>query len=156
MFDEKLRSMEIVEKLIELASRSSSFWRNFGRIVIPANQFESLLKQLVDELPIDLKKAEEMLAERDRLMEEAVARSEKIVDDAAEEAGRLLDESEIVAKARKSSMIIRNEADQYVVETLENLEDQVAELLTRIKKAQLDLVNDMERRREKELKRRDV
>lgn len=156
MFDEKLRSMEIVEKLIELASRSSSFWRNFGRIVIPANQFESLLKQLVDELPIDLKKAEEMLAERDRLMEEAVARSEKIVDDAAEEAGRLLDESEIVAKARKSSMIIRNEADQYVVEILENLEDQVAELLTRIKKAQLDLVNDMERRREKELKRRDV
>jgi len=155
MADDKLRSLELVEKLIEMASKSPAFWRNFGRIVLPAKDLQALLERLVEELPVDITKAKEMLIERDRFMEEAVARSEKIVDDAAEEAGKLLDDSEITARAKKTSAKLRAEADQYVIETLEKLEDTMAGLLTNIKTAQSELINSMERRREDELKRVD-
>ena len=147
MADEKLRSLENVEKLVEMAARSSRFWRNIDRIVLPGKEFEALLERLVEEIPVDVKKAREMLSERDKLMEDAVAKSEKIVDDAVEEAGKLLDDSEIIRKAKRTAYSIREEADRYAVETLERLEDNVADILSIIKKAQSDLIAEMDRRR---------
>jgi hypothetical protein len=147
MPDDRLRSLENLERLVEIAARSSKFWRNFNRIVLPAKEFETLLESFIEEIPMDIRKAKEMLDARDRLMEEAIARSEKIVDEAAGEAGRLLDESEIVRKARRTAAALREEADRYVLETLERLEDNMAVILKNLKKAQSDLVSEMETRR---------
>ncbi len=146
MPDEKLRSLDIVERIVEMASNSPKFWRNFNRIVLPAKAFENVLEDLLEEMPVDIRKAQEMLAQRDKLMEEAISRSERIIDEAAGEAERLLDDSEITRKARKISSALREEADRYVLETLEKLEDHMASVLSRIKKAQNELIGEMEHR----------
>ena len=156
MPDDKLRSLDILRNLIDMASRSPRFWRSFNRIVVPARAFENLLENLVEEVPIDIRKAQEMLDERDRLMDEAVARSEKIVDEAASEAQKLLDESEIMRKAKRMAQTMREEADRYVLETLENVEDMVAGILTKLKKAQTDLVSGMELRRREAARSKDA
>ena len=129
-----------------MASRSPRFWRNFNRTVLPARAFENLLEDLVEEVPIDIRKAQEMLEERDRFMDEAIARSEKIVDEAVGEAQKMLDDSEITRKAKRTSATMRDEADRYVLETLENLEDHIARVLNQLKKAQTDLITEMEHR----------
>jgi hypothetical protein len=152
MTDEKLRSLELLNELIELASKSGRFWRTFGRVVLPVKEFESILERLVEETPIDMKKAQEMLAQRDNLMSDALAKSEKIIDDAIEEASRLVDESEIAKKAKKVAISLRDESDKYVIESLEKFEDHIADLLSQVKKAQSNLISEMERRREEELK----
>ena len=147
MVDYKLRSLEIIKQMISVVARSSGFWRRFNKLVLPATEFEGLLKRLVDEIPVDLKKASDMLEEKEGFREEAIAEREKVVDDAIEEAGKLVSESEIIARARAISQTMRDESDKYVVESLESLEDQIAQILSRIKKAQSELIADMESRR---------
>jgi hypothetical protein len=148
MPDEKLRTLELIGELVDMGERSSRFWKSFNRIVLPANAFGNLVRRLVDEIPVDIKKAKELIEERERLMDEAVARSERIVDEAVGEAQKLLDESEVVRKAERVAAKLREDADTYVITTLERLEDTLAEILSEIKKGQNELIATMEKRRE--------
>ena len=148
MPDDKLRTLELIGELVDMGERSSRVWRTFNKIVIPASAFENLVRRLVDEIPVDMKKAKELLDERERLMDEAVARSERLVDEAAGAAEKLLDESELVRKAERIAAKLREDADTYVMTTLEKLEDRLAEILTDIKKGQNELLGQMAKRRE--------
>ncbi|MFD0560265.1 hypothetical protein FB566_4265 [Stackebrandtia endophytica] len=93
----------------------------------------AMLEELRAELPGELRRADAMLAERDKIIDAGQRESERIIADAEAEHARLVSSHEvtvsaehegnrIVAEARAEAQRLREEVDEYVDTTLANFE----------------------------------
>lgn len=100
---------------------------------IDRTELIGLLEELRAELPEELRRADAMLAERDKIMDAGQKEAERIVADAEEEHARLVSAHEIVvsaeregnrviSEARAEAQRLRDEVDEYVDTTLANFE----------------------------------
>jgi cell division septum initiation protein DivIVA len=92
-----------------------------------------LLEELRGELPGELRRADAILAERDKIIDAGQKESERIIADAEAEHARLVSAHEvvvsaeregnrIVGEARNEAQRLRDEVDEYVDTTLANFE----------------------------------
>lgn len=92
-----------------------------------------LLEELRGELPGELRRADAMLAERDKIIEAGEKEAERIIAEAEDEHARLVSAHEvvvsaereghrIVTEARNEAQRLRDEVDEYVDTTLANFE----------------------------------
>ncbi len=100
-----------------------------------------LIDQMRISIPEEIEKAKRVLRERDRVMAQANEEAARIRDLAREKSETLIQRDTITqaAQARASSIIeqsrreadnIRNDADQYVMDVLSDLEDALVRTLT--------------------------
>ncbi|HIW64368.1 MAG TPA: hypothetical protein H9881_18095 [Candidatus Stackebrandtia excrementipullorum] len=93
----------------------------------------AMLEELRAELPGELRRADAMLAERDKIIDAGQRESERIVAEAETEHARLVSAHEvtvsaehegnrIIAEARAEAQRLRDEVDEYVDTTLANFE----------------------------------
>ncbi|WP_041625894.1 hypothetical protein [Stackebrandtia nassauensis] len=92
-----------------------------------------MLEELRGELPGELRRADAMLAERDKIIEAGEKEAERIIAEAEDEHARLVSAHEvvvsaereghrIVSEARNEAQRLRDEVDEYVDTTLANFE----------------------------------
>lgn len=92
-----------------------------------------MLEELRGELPGELRRADAMLAERDKIIQAGEREAERIISDAESEHARLVSAHEvtvsaehegnrIVTEARNEAQRLRDEVDEYVDTTLANFE----------------------------------
>lgn len=92
-----------------------------------------LLEELRGELPGELRRADAMLAERDKIIEAGEKEAERIIAEAEDEHARLVSAHEVVvsaereghrvvSEARNEAQRLRDEVDEYVDTTLANFE----------------------------------
>ncbi|MGH8793815.1 MAG: hypothetical protein ACRDXX_14375 [Stackebrandtia sp.] len=92
-----------------------------------------MLEELRGELPDELRRADAMLAERDKIIEAGQRESERIIAEAESEHARLVSAHEItvsaehesnriITEARHEAQRLRDEVDEYVDTTLANFE----------------------------------
>ncbi|MCS7088926.1 MAG: ATP synthase F0 subunit B [Thermoflexales bacterium] len=116
-----------------------------------------LIDQMVLAIPSEVKEAQRVQQERERILEEARAEASRIVRAAQEEAARLVEESQIVEQARNRAAVIeerarreaeqlRAEAERYALETLLRLREELENTQSVVSNGILKLQSDIEAR----------
>ncbi len=132
--------LHLVDRLEELISdcRAVPLTRN---IIVDEDRILELIDQMRISIPEEVKKAMQITAQRDRMIAQAQEEAsrtitlakqkaeEMITHDAIVEAAQTRAEK-IIQQAREDTESIRHESDDYVIESLEALESELARLLT--------------------------
>jgi len=110
------------------------------KTAINENRFFDLIDQMRVSIPQEVKQANELLQEREKVLAAATEEADRITEEAREKAARMLDEHEIAAAARaeaesikaqaqQEAEEIRRGADDYAIGTLSDLESRLSSLL---------------------------
>lgn len=106
--------MEAIEKLnvaITTVKEARSVPLSASCVVHRGNMLE-LLEEIKSALPVDLKKAQDLITSRDEIVEEGHVSAERLIANAREEVARMIEQTAIVSAAREESARILDEADQ--------------------------------------------
>ena len=135
--------LHLVDRLEELInhSRSIPFTRN---VIIDEDRMLDLIDQMRVAIPEEVKKSQQILAQKDRVIAQAKEEAERTVNIAKEKSDKLTDRDSIVQDARKKASQLeaeaevrvkstRAEADEYVAETLTNLEIALERVLNQVR-----------------------
>ncbi|BCX02287.1 MAG: hypothetical protein KatS3mg053_0225 [Candidatus Roseilinea sp.] len=104
--------------------------------LVDADRCFQLIDQMVLAIPEEIKKAQRIQQEHDRIIAQAKEEAERIKEMAREEASRLADDTAIIAiaqnraqaieeRARREVDRMRSEADAYALETLMRLREEL-------------------------------
>jgi len=121
-----------------------------GKSLIDAEEALDLIDKIRNTLPEEVKRAEWLAAEKDRVIKESQVEAERIVVQAEEYAAKMVSESEIVRKAheeakgiienaRKEARQLEREAAEYADGVLANLEAALQKTLDVVKQGRLEL-----------------
>jgi len=135
--------LHLVDRLEELfnESRPIPFTHN---VIVDEDKMLDLIDQMRVAIPEEVKKAQQLVAQRDRILAQANEEATRIKDMAREKSEQLVERDAIVeaARARAEQIIaqaqydiqsFRQEADTYVMETLRNLEVEMDRALAQIR-----------------------
>jgi hypothetical protein len=104
--------------------------------LVDADRCFQLIDQMVLAIPEEIKKAQRIQQEHDRIIAQAKDEAERIKDMARDEANRLADDTAIISiaqnrasaieeRARREVDRMRSEADIYALETLQRLREEL-------------------------------
>ncbi|MFF4489101.1 ATP synthase F0 subunit B [Streptomyces sp. NPDC001544] len=127
--------MDVQKKLDEIVTAVSSA-RSMpmsASCVVNRAELLAMLEEVREALPGSLAQAQELIGDREQMVEQARLEAERIIESAHAERGSLISDTEvarrsqaeadrIVAEARKEAEEIRAEADEYVDSKLANFE----------------------------------
>lgn len=144
--------LHLVDRLEELfnESRSIPFTHN---VIVDEDRMLDIIDQMRISIPEEIKKAQQLLAQRDRILAQAQEEANRTLSLAREKSDTLVDRDSIVSAAQaRSEQIIaqgkieaentRHEADEYVLDTLTNLEMEMERILTQVRNGIRSLQND--------------
>ena len=134
--------LQLIDRLEELFNDAKAlpFTHN---VVVDEDKMLELIDQMRIAIPEEVKKAQQVMAQRDRVMAQAQEEANRTLqisrdkadqmvqkDMVAQEAQRRADQ--IVSQARAEADATRAEADNYVVDTLMQLQEQIAKLSNQV------------------------
>jgi len=133
-----MRTQQMLDELQALVERSGRM-PGMGKKAVDERRFYSLLGQLRESLPADLREASRTIQEKDKMIAEASAKAEEIKAKAQEQSARLVEESEITHRAhadaeeivRQADLraeAIRQDAHTYASQVLEKIETMINRL----------------------------
>jgi cell division septum initiation protein DivIVA len=132
-----------LERIIQGASRLPVG----GKLLIDENALRQLLEELRAALPDQQREAQQLAAERDRVLADARSQARRIVDDAHGQTGVRLDDQavaqaarqrarDITAEAEKTAAQLRAEADQYILNQFTMMEARLMRVLREVQAGQ--------------------
>lgn len=135
--------MEILNTMEEAIEKASSVPLT-GKIMLDKDELMDYIQEIRLVYPDELKEAKWVKSERARILSEAEARAETIQKNAAETQMQLINEHEIyrcaeeqatemIEQVRQEILEKEQEADAYVLDAIEKLEDSVSLILQKIK-----------------------
>jgi cell division septum initiation protein DivIVA len=135
--------LHLVDRLEELfnESRPLPFTHN---VVVNEDRMLDLIDQMRVSIPEEIKKAQQLLAQRDRILAQAQEEANRTLALAREKSEQMIERDSIVAEAKvRAEQIIqqgqadiqqmRLDADVYVMETLTGLEQEMERMLTQVR-----------------------
>lgn len=131
------------------------------KVLIDEDILQNCLDRIRNSLPHELKEAQRILNDKERVILEARNEAGNMLEDARREIDRQIDETEIVKQARiladsitKRSESISNEMRQgaleYADDILNNLEKNLSSILTEIRNGRNELISEEENKEEEE------
>jgi vacuolar-type H+-ATPase subunit E/Vma4 len=134
--------LHLVDRLEELfnESRTVPFTRN---VVVDEDKMLDLIDQMRVTIPEEVKKAQQLAAQKDRILAQAQEEANRIVQLAREKAEQIVAREAIVksaqnradqilAQARADAQATRQDADDYIIESLRHLEAEIARLQNQV------------------------
>lgn len=135
--------LHLVDRLEELInhSRSIPFTHN---IIVDEDRMLDLIDQMRVAIPEEVKKSQQILSQKDRVMAQAKEEAARTLNIAKEKSEKLSDRDSIVQDSKKKASQIedeaemkakktQSEADEYVAETLTNLEIALERVLNQVR-----------------------
>ena len=143
--------LHLVDRLEELFNESRPIPLTHN-VIVDEDRMLDLIDQMRVAIPEEVKKAQQVLSQRDRIMAQSQEEANRTLSLAREKSEGLVDQSAIVeaarirvkeieAEAMRDAERTRREADNYVIETLSNLEMQLERSLTQARNGILALKN---------------
>lgn len=150
--------MHLVDRLEELVNKSRAIWFTHN-IVVDEDRILDLIDQMRVAIPEEVKKAQQQIAQRDRILAQANEEANRTLAIAREKGDQLVVRDAIVqaAQARAEQIMIqakadaahvRQEADDYVVDTLRRLEMEMDRMLGQVRNGIVTLENERQAGRE--------
>jgi len=144
--------MHLVDRLEELINKSRAIWFTHN-VVVDEDRILDLIDQMRVAIPEEVKKAQQQIAQRDRILAQANEEANRTLAIAREKGDQLVVRDAIVqaAQARAEQILIqakadaahvRQEADDYVVDTLRRLEMEMDRMLGQVRNGILTLENE--------------
>lgn len=134
--------LELVDRLEELfnESRKVPFTHS---VMVDEDRFLDLIDQMRVTIPEEVRKAQQLLAQRERILAQAKEEAQRTIQLAQQKREEMLSEhrlmeeaqrkaGQIVAQAEAEAERIRHEADRYALESLEKLAVQLDRMLTEV------------------------
>ncbi len=135
--------LQMIDRLEELLneSRPLPFTHN---VIVDEDRMLDLIDQMRVSIPEEVKKAQQILAQRDRLIAQAQEEANRTVNLARDRSNELVERDQVVqaaftqaeqikAQAQADGESIRKDADMYVLETLRNLEMEMERALNQVR-----------------------
>ncbi len=127
-----------------------------GNRMVNEEEVRNLLSQVREAVPEEVHKAREIVAQRDAVLEDARRQAERIMAKARAEVEVLTSEHGLVQEARKqasstlhraerNAALLRSDADEYVFDTLSQLQGELTRLLRVTENGLQRLESDRER-----------
>ena len=134
--------LQLIDRLEELFNDAKAvpFTHN---VIVDEDRMLELIDQMRIAVPEEVKKAQQVMAQRDRVMAQAQEEANRTLQIARDKADQLIQKDMIVGEAqRRADQIVnqaraeaeatRADADNYVVDTLMQLQDQIAKLSSQV------------------------
>ena len=135
--------LALVDRIEELFnnSRAVPFTRS---VVVDEDKMLDIIDQMRVTVPEEVKKAQQVTQSRDRMLAQAQEEANRIVALAKEKAEQIVEReaivksaqtrgAQIIAQAREEAANTRHDADDYVIESLQAMEEEVTKLLTQVR-----------------------
>lgn len=135
--------LHLVDRLEELFNESRPL-PMMRKVVVDEDKMLSIIDQMRVSIPEEIKKAQQLLAQRDRLIAQGQEEANRTLQLAREKASQLVEKdaiiqsaqvraNQIIEQAKQESEINRIEADQYIITSLSDLEKELEVLLVQVK-----------------------
>ncbi len=135
--------LHLIDRLEELLneSRPLPFTHN---VIVDEDRMLDLIDQMRVTIPEEVKKAQQQLAQRDRLLAQAQEEANRTLAIAREKSEQLVERDpvslaaksqaeQIIVQAHAEAEAIRQDADNYVLETLRSLEVEMDRILAQVR-----------------------
>jgi F0F1-type ATP synthase membrane subunit b/b' len=148
--------LHLIDRLEELFNQSKPFplTRN---VMVDEDKMLDIIDQMRIAIPEEVKKAQQLLAQKDRVMAQAQEEANRTIELARQKADDLVHRDmivveaqrraeQIVSQARLDAEATRREADNYVVDALTHLQNELERLSTQVRNGIRTVEEDQERR----------
>lgn len=135
--------LHLVDRLEELFNQSRPLPFTHS-VIVDEDRMLDLIDQMRVSIPEEIKKAQQIQAQRDRILAQAQEESNRILALAREKGEQLTERDaiaqsaqarseQIIAQARAESEATRRDADEYVLETLTHIELELDRLISQVR-----------------------
>lgn len=135
--------LHLVDRLEELFNESRSFPFTHS-VMVDEERILDIIDQMRVSIPDEIRKAQELLSQRDRILAKAKEEADRTLAMAREKSDALVERDGIVEAARvRAEQIIeqaridndrtKREADDYVMKTLTDLEEEMDRILAQVR-----------------------
>lgn len=135
--------LHLVDRMEELINTGKAvpLTRN---VMVDENAFMDIIDQMRISIPEEIKKAQQINAQKDRILAQAQEEANRTVALAREKSEKLIEKSEVYQAAQAKVDMITDQAskeasqsmmdaDRYVIETLSNLEHELNKVLAQVR-----------------------
>jgi regulator of protease activity HflC (stomatin/prohibitin superfamily) len=135
--------LQLIDRLEELFNEGKAI--PFTRTVaVDEDRMLDIIDQMRIAIPDEVKKAQQLLSQRDRIMAQAQEEANRTIELAREKADGMVNKDgvvqeaqrraeQILIQARSDAEATRHEADGYVLETLGRLQEEMERTLTQVR-----------------------
>ena len=146
--------LHLVDRLEELFNESRAIPLTH-QVVVDEDRMLDLIDQMRVSIPDEVKKAQQLLAQRDRILAQAQEEASRTLALAREKSEQLVERDaivqaaqvraeEIIAQARAEAEATQRDADRYVLESLTRLEVELERILTQVRNGIMALQGEPE------------
>ena len=154
--------LHLVDRLEELFNQSRPIPLTHN-VIVDEDRFLEIIDQMRISIPEEVKKAQQVTAQRDRVLAQAQEEANRTIALAKQKGDEILSRDAIVqaaqarseqilSQARSEAEDTRREADDYIVETLGSLESELSKLLNQARNGIAKLTADRQRIPESQVK----
>ncbi len=144
--------LHLVDRLEELFNQSRPIWLTHS-VIVDEDRMLDIIDQMRVAIPEEIKKAQSIITQRDRILAQAKEEANRTISLAREKAEKSLTDNEMIQSAKiKADQIIgqahkeaaesQREADKYILDTLTNLEIHIDRLLSQVRNGISTLQSD--------------
>jgi len=144
--------LHLIDRLEELLNQSRPLWFTHN-VIVDEDRILDLIDQMRVAIPEEVKKAQQIVAQKNRIMAQAQEEANRTVAIAKEKQEQHLERDAIVqaAQARADEILnnarlevenTRHQADEYVIDTLRRLEVEMDRYLNQVRNGILSLQRD--------------
>ncbi len=131
--------LQLVDRLEELFNESRPIWLTHS-VIVNEDKFLDIIDQMRISIPEEVKKAQQLYAQKDRILAQAQEEANRTIELARQKAAELIEKdtlvieakrraAEILEQANREAEEIRNGADQYSHDVLAGLVEEMERLL---------------------------
>jgi hypothetical protein len=135
--------LHLVDRLEELFNESRSIPFTHS-VFVDEDRMLDIIDQMKASIPEEIKKAQQLLAQRDRMLAQATEEAGRTLAIAREKSEQIVDQSAIViaaeervkqimAKADTDVELTKQDADVYVLDTLTHLEEELDRIVNQVR-----------------------
>jgi len=146
--------LNLVDKLEELFSQGRSIPLTHN-VILDEDRMLDIIDQMRVSIPDEVKRSQQVLAQRDRILAQAKEEHERTIEIAKEKQEQLISSSEINVEAKRraeqiisqaitEAEVIKREADKYALDTLKRLEYEMDRSINQIRNGIRTLERDQE------------
>lgn len=135
--------LHLVDRLEELFNESRPIWFTHS-VMVDEDRMLDLIDQMRVSIPEEIKKAQQILAQRDRILAQAQEEANRTIQLAREKAEQMIERDaiiqaaharaeQIIQQARLETETTKHDADEYVLESLSRLEVELEKMLNQVR-----------------------
>jgi cell division septum initiation protein DivIVA len=147
--------LHLVDRLEELFNESRPVWFTHS-VIVDEDRLLDLIDQMRITIPEEIKKSQQLLSQRDRILAQAQEEANRTIALAREKSDKLVEKDsvtqaaqvradQLISQAKNECTQTKKDADEYVLQTLGNLQIELEKSLSQVKNGILALQTEKQK-----------